>query len=316
MGSKTNTPKLVVIDLDGTLLHDGASIISARSSAALAHIQSKGIKLIFASGRSIRSINKVCRLSAISPNLYIAYNGAIVYDPFSRKKLKVNTLNVSAAREFIFEMLKVDGSGFATEVAVNADQNSPKSSDEEGTKFSADSTFIEIRKKHIYYEVDEFSDPLELLNDLEALEASNTFRNSINDNTNVTEGITKILVVNKTLSSSQLFDLVPKSFFSDDSPVTVVYSNSFQLEVSARGICKGNTLKWVCDSILGISSADVIAFGDMLNDVEMLQYAGIGVAMGNAMNEVKKTADRITLSNDEDGVAVELESIFDFKFTS
>ena len=52
-----------------------------------------------------------------------------------------------------------------------------------------------------------------------------------------------------------------------------------------------------------IASSEILAFGDDLNDIDMLSYAGIGVAMGNALDEVKAAANYICLSNDEDGVA-------------
>lgn len=60
---------------------------------------------------------------------------------------------------------------------------------------------------------------------------------------------------------------------------------------------------------LGYTLADVVAFGDDTNDVEMLVESGLGVAMGNAVAEVKAVADRITATNEEDGVAVMLEAL-------
>lgn len=57
-------------------------------------------------------------------------------------------------------------------------------------------------------------------------------------------------------------------------------------------------------------ASDVVAFGDMPNDIEMLQWAGLGVAMGNADERVKVAADEITTSNDDFGVARVLERLF------
>ena len=54
---------------------------------------------------------------------------------------------------------------------------------------------------------------------------------------------------------------------------------------------------------------DLMAFGDGFNDLSMLEYAGMGVAMGNAVDEVKAIADFITISNDEDGIAIALEQL-------
>ena len=54
---------------------------------------------------------------------------------------------------------------------------------------------------------------------------------------------------------------------------------------------------------------ELMAFGDGFNDLSMLEYSGIGIAMGNAVDEVKAIADFITISNDEDGIAIALEQL-------
>jgi len=58
---------------------------------------------------------------------------------------------------------------------------------------------------------------------------------------------------------------------------------------------------------LGIDASEIIAFGDAQNDISMVEYAGLGVAMGNACEELKAVANEITASNNEDGIAVTLE---------
>jgi phosphoglycolate phosphatase (TIGR01487 family) len=79
-------------------------------------------------------------------------------------------------------------------------------------------------------------------------------------------------------------------------------SSPTNIEINAAGVNKANGLLHVC-SKLRISMDEVIAMGDSLNDIEMIKAAGCGVAMGNAQNEVKKAADWITDTNEEDGVA-------------
>lgn len=74
----------------------------------------------------------------------------------------------------------------------------------------------------------------------------------------------------------------------------------------ALGIDKGSALRWLCER-KGINRNQVIAFGDNYNDIEMLEYAGVGVAVENAEEEVKLKADYICLSNDNDGVGKFLE---------
>ena len=71
---------------------------------------------------------------------------------------------------------------------------------------------------------------------------------------------------------------------------------------------KGNALKKLAE-ILGIKREEVIALGDNYNDLSMLTYAGVGIAMGNAEDCVKEAADFITDTNDEDGVAKALNKI-------
>jgi Cof subfamily protein (haloacid dehalogenase superfamily) len=92
--------------------------------------------------------------------------------------------------------------------------------------------------------------------------------------------------------------------------VDVTYStNRGLIELSARGVTKAFGLAEVCRR-LGIDADDVVAFGDMPNDVEMLSWAGHGVAMANAHPTALEVADEITGSNGEDGVAQVLERWF------
>ena len=76
----------------------------------------------------------------------------------------------------------------------------------------------------------------------------------------------------------------------------------------AQGCEKPNALQVLCDD-LGIGPAETMAFGDGPNDRSMLEWAGCGVAMGNAVPEVKAAADVVTATNEEDGVALELERL-------
>lgn len=84
------------------------------------------------------------------------------------------------------------------------------------------------------------------------------------------------------------------------------FSHTNFLEILANGINKGSALKWLSDK-KGIKREEIIAFGDNYNDINMIKYAGIGVAVDNAEEEVKKNADYICLSNDKNGVGKFLE---------
>ena len=88
----------------------------------------------------------------------------------------------------------------------------------------------------------------------------------------------------------------------------VIWSGGPFIEIVPSGVSKGAGLAAFCEG-LGITAAEVIAFGDMPNDLPMLAYAGRGVAVANAHPDVLAAADEITAANDEDGVALVIETL-------
>ncbi len=103
---------------------------------------------------------------------------------------------------------------------------------------------------------------------------------------------------------SQIAALVPPGI--DVSPSGLPGS----VELTAPGVHKGSGVVRLCQ-LLRIERQRVVAFGDGLNDHEMLMWAGHGVAMGNAADETKAVADEVTASNDRDGVAIVVERLLD-----
>ena len=97
--------------------------------------------------------------------------------------------------------------------------------------------------------------------------------------------------------------------FEDE--LSFVQSAPWFYEATVKGVSKSSSLARVCER-LGIERSEVMAFGDAQNDMSMLDFAGRGVAMGNACPELKEMADEITLSNNEDGIAASLTRHFDF----
>lgn len=92
--------------------------------------------------------------------------------------------------------------------------------------------------------------------------------------------------------------------------VEVTWSSTFPLiEMSARGVTKATTLARLCAE-LDVAPADVVAFGDMPNDVPMLQWAGTSYAMADAHPTVRRIADHVAPGNDDDGVARTLADLF------
>ena len=82
------------------------------------------------------------------------------------------------------------------------------------------------------------------------------------------------------------------------------------LDLSPVGVSKASGLQHVCDAIGGLGAADVLAIGDGRNDIEMLRWAGRGVAMGQSVDEVKAAADHVTASVHDEGAAVEMSLWF------
>lgn len=121
-------------------------------------------------------------------------------------------------------------------------------------------------------------------------------------------------IVNVTLHFKDN-SLVDKYYnmFKDENLELLVMQDSFGtekcLEIFDNGVSKYNAIKEIMD-IEGIDNSDVIAFGDGLNDVDMIKLSGIGVAMGNALEEVKSVSNYVTISHNDDGVIYFLRGYF------
>lgn len=100
------------------------------------------------------------------------------------------------------------------------------------------------------------------------------------------------------------------AFLKENYPqVSAFRAANYELEISDSRASKGNALRTLCER-LGISPEEVCAIGDNGNDVSMIRYAGLGVAMGNALAEAKAQADYIAGLNDEEGAAKFFEEFF------
>ena len=111
--------------------------------------------------------------------------------------------------------------------------------------------------------------------------------------------VTKLLMMDTPERIAALYEEA-RTFFAGLASLTC--SKPYFLECNPLRATKGNALHW-CASHFGFAMEDLIAFGDSLNDVSMLEAAGTGVAMGNARDDVKALGFPICLTNDEDGVA-------------
>ena len=126
----------------------------------------------------------------------------------------------------------------------------------------------------------------------------------------LSEPVAKLLARHEDMTSDALL-AAAEPIVGDAA--TVTHSSSglggALLEMSARGVSKATTLELLCER-RNLSYQDVVAFGDMPNDLPLLSWAGTAWAMGNAHPDVLAAADRVTAVNDEDGVARVLEDIF------
>lgn len=136
---------------------------------------------------------------------------------------------------------------------------------------------------------------------------TNSFPTTINLDSLLTHQlqINKILCMGNPECIDQL-SLYLKTFFPK---LTINKSKKTYLEITACDVLKSSAIKVLAND-LGLQRNEIFAIGDNYNDMDMIAYAGIGIAMGNSPQEVKTIADDITSSNDEDGLKLALQKYF------
>lgn len=117
--------------------------------------------------------------------------------------------------------------------------------------------------------------------------------------------VQKILVMGEAATAPAFFADLER----ECGQIQASFSGPTYIEIAPAGISKASGLSYVCHR-LNIPPAAVVAVGDNFNDIEMIQFAGLGVAMGNAPDEVKAIADLVIGSHDKDGVADFVERVF------
>ncbi|KAK3827094.1 MAG: HAD-like domain-containing protein [Linnemannia elongata] len=167
------------------------------------------------------------------------------------------------------------------------------------TTFVCDKTWESERKHSIYY-------------DYESVDSFEHFVQSLPGR----GGIVKLMALDRNRTAPAVYESLPSPLTSPTATtttgnqrpgLTLTYSGNYFLEISAAGVNKGLGLSAYC-TLHNIPREEVVAFGDLLNDAEMLQFAGLGLCMGNGHEDMKKLADRVIGTNAEDGLAVEIES--------
>ncbi len=258
---------VLAVDLDETLL-DGESGVSARTMAALERWRDSGRRIVIATGRPPRSTRMIP--PALHSYPWICYNGAWI--EVEGRVLYETTIPVEDARGIVAAILAA-----APDCLLGVEIADQLYTNREGkwTNFTLVSDVLA-------HTTGPTAKILTSLSDMDAAQ-------DVPANGQVTARQSEIFLRGLPRSSRPLispkYDLV---------------------QVMPRGASKAAALHWLLDR-WGLSQEDVVAFGDDVNDVEMVAEAGLGVAMANAVPEVKAAADRITVSNEEDGVAVVLE---------
>lgn len=263
------TPRLIATDLDGTLLR-GDKTVSARTVAALSAAEDAGIEVFFVTGRPARWMSVVAEHTA-RHGMAIVANGAAVYDLHRDRLLAAYPLDARDATQ-VFEALRaaVPGTTFAIERTGG----------------------FAYEPAYVPFEPDDeaFIAPIE---ELLATPPGH-------------QPLLKLLAKHP--------DIDPDVFLHTARAVAGTYaeitrsSPSALLEISGSGVSKATTLARCCAE-RGISAAEVVAFGDMPNDLEMLSWAGRSYAVANAHPDVLAATTHRTAANEDDGVARAIERI-------
>jgi Cof subfamily protein (haloacid dehalogenase superfamily) len=265
------TPDLIASDVDGTLLDDDEKI-TARTREAVHAAVDAGTQFVLATGRPPRWVHPVVDALGFAP-MAVCANGAVIYDPSTDRIVSACTLSADALRELAEIAIRViPGAGLAVErVGVSAhDAATPQFVSSPGYE-------------HAWLNPDNTEVSIEDLLSAPAV---------------------KLLIRKAGARSSDMAAELAKHVGLEGD---ITYStNNGLIEVVPIGVSKATGVQQLARPH-GISAENVVAFGDMPNDVPMLEWAGLGVAMGNAHPDAVTAADEVTFANTEDGVARVLE---------
>ena len=263
--------RLIASDLDGTLLV-GHEEVTERTAAAIGAAFDAGVVVVAATGRQFPQLPDPVMASGI--RYVVASNGAIGVD--------------LADQTVLFEDL------LAPEVA--ADIVAHLTSELEGVRFSA------VRDAGARHAAEQgyldLVDPVERTQWTEIIQPA-----SLSEV--VGQPTLKLTVRHPSLTADDLLAVLEASGLNGFHATT---SGAPFLEIQGAGVTKASGVARLC-ALLGYEAADVMAAGDARNDVELLAWAGFGVAMGNAVPEALAAADWTTTDNDEDGLALVIEQV-------
>lgn len=261
------TIRLVAMDLDDTLLRDDLTI-SPRVVKAIQKAQTQGVKVTIATGRMPVSARPYAEQLRVDVPV-ITYHGAMIQQALSGEILFRQVIPSAVAAEIVRYVLD---QGVYTQIYLKDRVITTKRNN-----LSRD--YARISSVRI-----EEADLLTVLSQ-------------------EPEGIEKILLMGEGEDLDQLAPIIRQRY---GGKVHITKSKSCFLEMTDYKVNKGVALAALAGR-LGIAQEEVMAIGDSFNDLEMIKYAGIGVAMGNAPAAIQEQADFVTVTNQEDGVAEAIE---------
>ena len=264
--------KLIVLDLDGTLTNSKKEI-SSRNRETLIRIQEQGIRLVLASGRPTYGIVPLANKLRMNEfgGFILSYNGGEIINWETQEMIYENVLPNDVV-PVLYECARSHQLSILTY---------------DGAEIVTENSLDPYVQKEAF------------LNKM-AIRETNDFL------TDITLPVAKCLIVG---DAGKLIPVESELCIRLQGKINVFRSEPYFLELVPQGIDKALSLSVLLENI-GMTREEVIAIGDGYNDLSMIKFAGMGVAMGNAQEPVKKAADYITLTNDEDGVAEAIERIF------
>lgn len=271
---RVQRPQLIASDVDGTLL-DPLEQLDRRTRAVIARALAVEVPFVLASGRPPRWIPRVAWAAGVC-GFAVCANGAIIYDIASDAVVTAHTVGPMLLNDVASSLDRALPDG-----ALAVERPAPATHTEGVPHFVIEHRF------------------------------SNPWGDSASQPGTRAEILghpaVKLLVSDPHMRSAEM--AIAARAVLDDTVDVTFSTNDGLIEIAARGISKGTGLAEVADR-LGIEADTTIAFGDMPNDLDMLRWAGHGVAMANADPTVRDAADEITAPNTEQGVAQVLERWF------
>lgn len=265
--------RLLVLDIDGTVTNSRKEV-TEKTRKAIIRLQEKGVRVAIASGRHPRGVIPVAQLLDFQrfENFILAFNGAKIMDVRHRRCIYERTLPAHIPSR-LWKDATQKGLGILTytDNALIA-----------GTKPDA-YTELEARISHI---------PIEYREDF-----CRAVKFPVNG----------CLITGSPEDIEAMEPVFAHRYFHETQ---IFRSEPCFLEVVPKNVDKAYSLKHLL-SILGIAREEMVCCGDSFNDISMLRYAGLGVAMANGQKEVKDVANYITENdNDHDGIAEVIERFF------